>query len=48
MTQKKLFVDKMNQELIESVRVDTDDTERERLYLKKITVRTIHMKLRVN
>ena len=34
MTPEKTFVDKMNQELIESVRVDTDDTERERLFLK--------------
>ncbi len=30
------FVDKMNQELIEAVRIDTDDTERERLYLKRL------------
>ena len=26
----------MNQELIEAVRIDTDDTERERLYLKRL------------
>ncbi|RXJ78046.1 glutamate synthase large subunit [Arcobacter sp. F155] len=33
---EKLFVDKMNQELIEAVRIDTDDTERERLFLKRL------------
>ena len=33
---EKSFVDKMNQELIESVRIDTDDTERERLFLKRL------------
>ncbi|WP_428027023.1 glutamate synthase large subunit [Arcobacter sp.] len=33
---EKSFVDKMNQELIEAVRIDTDDTERERLYLKRL------------
>ena len=33
---EKLFADKMNQELIEAVRIDTDDTERERLYLKRL------------
>jgi len=33
---EKHFVDKMNQELIEAVRIDTDDTERERLYLKRL------------
>jgi len=33
---EKTFVDKMNQELIEAVRIDTDDTERERLYLKRL------------
>ncbi len=32
----KVFVDKMNQELIEAVRIDTDDTERERLFLKRL------------
>lgn len=32
----KTFIDNMNQELIESLRIDTDDTERERLYLKKL------------
>ena len=32
----KTFVDKMNQELIEAVRIDTDDTERERLFLKRL------------
>jgi glutamate synthase (NADPH/NADH) large chain len=26
----------MNQELIEAVRIDTDDTERERIYLKRL------------
>jgi glutamate synthase (NADPH/NADH) large chain len=30
------FIDKMNQELIEAVRIDTDDAERERIYLKKM------------
>ena len=30
------FIDKINQELIEAVRIDTDDTERERIYLKKM------------
>jgi glutamate synthase (NADPH/NADH) large chain len=33
---QKTFVDKMNQELIEAVRIDTDDTERERLFLKRL------------
>lgn len=33
---EKVFVDKMNQELIEAVRINTDDTERERLYLKRL------------
>lgn len=33
---EKHFVDKMNQELIEAVRIDTDDTERERLFLKRL------------
>jgi glutamate synthase (NADPH/NADH) large chain len=33
---EKSFVDKMNQELIEAVRIDTDDTERERLFLKRL------------
>ncbi|RXJ81214.1 glutamate synthase large subunit [Arcobacter sp. F2176] len=33
---EKSFIDKMNQELIEAVRIDTDDTERERLYLKRL------------
>ena len=33
---EKTFADKMNQELIEAVRIDTDDTERERLYLKRL------------
>jgi glutamate synthase (NADPH/NADH) large chain len=33
---EKMFVDKMNQELIEAVRIDTDDTERERLFLKRL------------
>ncbi|AXX92921.1 glutamate synthase large subunit [Malaciobacter molluscorum LMG 25693] len=35
---EKAFVDNMNQELIEAVRIDTDDTERERLYLKRLLV----------
>ena len=33
---QKTFFDNMNQELIEALRIDTDDTERERLYLKKL------------
>ena len=33
---EKSFVDKMNQELVEALRIDTDDTERERLYLKRL------------
>jgi len=32
----KTFTDNMNQELIEALRIDTDDTENERLYLKKL------------
>ena len=32
----KTFIDNINQELIEGLRIDTDDTERERLYLKKM------------
>jgi glutamate synthase (NADPH/NADH) large chain len=32
----KTFIDNINQELIEALRIDTDDTERERLYLKKL------------
>ncbi len=39
---EKTFVDKMNQELIEPVRVDTDDTERERLYLKRLLQDYVH------
>jgi glutamate synthase (NADPH/NADH) large chain len=39
---EKTFVDKMNQELIESVRIDTDDTERERLYLKRLLLDYLH------
>ena len=39
---EKTFVDKMNQELIEAVRIDTDDTERERLYLKRLLADYIH------
>ncbi|RXJ87151.1 glutamate synthase large subunit [Arcobacter sp. CECT 8985] len=35
---EKVFVDNMNQELIEAVRIDTDDTERERLYLKRLLI----------
>ena len=30
------FMDKMNQELIEALRIDTDETELERFYLKKL------------
>ena len=33
---EKTFIDNMNQELIEALRIDTDDTEKERLYLKKL------------
>lgn len=33
---EKAFIDKMNQQLIEAVRIDTDDTEREKLYLKRL------------
>ncbi|BFU78763.1 glutamate synthase large subunit [Arcobacter sp. 15-2] len=33
---KREFIDNMNQELIEALRIDTDDTEAERLYLKKL------------
>ncbi|MBP7741960.1 MAG: glutamate synthase large subunit, partial [Aliarcobacter sp.] len=39
---EKTFVDKMNQELIESVRIDTDDTERERLFLKRLLLDYLH------
>jgi len=39
---EKGFVDKMNQELIEAVRIDTDDTERERLYLKRLLLDYLH------
>jgi glutamate synthase (NADPH/NADH) large chain len=39
---EKSFVDKMNQELIEPVRIDTDDTERERLYLKRLLLDYVH------
>ncbi len=35
---EKSFVDKMNQELIEAVRIDTDATERERLFLKRLLI----------
>ncbi len=33
---EKTFMDKMNRELIEALRIDTDDNEKERLYLKKL------------
>ncbi|MGK0255894.1 MAG: glutamate synthase (NADPH/NADH) large chain, partial [Arcobacteraceae bacterium] len=33
---KREFIDNMNQELIEALRIDTDDTEAERIYLKKL------------
>ncbi|MGB5866820.1 MAG: glutamate synthase-related protein, partial [Arcobacteraceae bacterium] len=33
---KRDFIDNMNQELIEALRIDTDDTESERIYLKKL------------
>ena len=39
---EKGFVDKMNQELIDAVRIDTDDTERERLYLKRLLLDYLH------
>ena len=32
----KMFVDKMNSELIEVLRIDTDEMERERIYLKNL------------
>jgi glutamate synthase (NADPH/NADH) large chain len=32
----KDFVDKLNRELVEMIRIDTDDTDRQRHYLKKI------------
>jgi glutamate synthase (NADPH/NADH) large chain len=32
----KTFIDNMNQELVEALRIDTDDTEKERLYLKRM------------
>ncbi len=35
---EKSFTDKINQELIEAVRIDTDDTERERLFLKRLLI----------
>ena len=34
--ESRMFMDNINQELIEGVRIDTDDTERERIYLKKL------------
>jgi glutamate synthase (NADPH/NADH) large chain len=34
--EKHTFIEKNNQELIEAIRIDTDDTERERIYLKKL------------
>ncbi|RLA79904.1 MAG: glutamate synthase large subunit [Epsilonproteobacteria bacterium] len=33
---ERLFIDNMNQELIEALRIDTDDTELERFYLKNL------------
>ena len=33
---KREFIDNMNQELIEALRIDTDDTESERIYLKNL------------
>ncbi|VAY86893.1 Glutamate synthase [NADPH] large chain [hydrothermal vent metagenome] len=33
---KREFIDNMNQELIEAVRIDTDEREQERIYLKKL------------
>ncbi len=39
---EKNFIDKLNQELIEPVRIDTDDTEKERLYLKRLLVDYVH------
>jgi glutamate synthase (NADPH/NADH) large chain len=33
---EKIFADKMNRELIEIIRIDTDDSDRERHYLKKL------------
>ena len=34
--EKREFIDNINQELIETIRIDTDDTERERIYLKNM------------
>jgi len=34
--EKRDFIDNMNQELIEALRIDTDDTESERIYLKNL------------
>ena len=34
--EKREFIDNLNQELIEALRIDTDDTERMRIYLKKM------------
>ena len=34
--EKREFIDNMNQELIEALRIDTDDTESERIYLKNL------------
>ena len=40
--EEKSFIDKLNQELVEAVRIDTDDTERERLYLKRLLLDYVH------
>jgi glutamate synthase (NADPH/NADH) large chain len=34
--ENKNFADKLNRELIEIIRIDTDDNDRERHYLKKL------------
>ena len=34
--EKREFIDNMNQELIEALRIDTDDTETERIYLRNL------------
>ena len=37
------FIDNMNQELIEALRIDTDDTELERIYLKNLLKQKIRL-----
>jgi glutamate synthase (NADPH/NADH) large chain len=33
---KRDFIDNMNQELIEAIRIDSDEREKERIYLKRL------------